>query len=218
MKIKKESLGAKVFYWIGVITVGFIVGISVQFVKAWTEPSSNPPGDNVGAPITTSRIGQVKDGSLMVARDPLGSIGLIIGSGKVGIGTESPTAKLDVRGASYFSGNMGIGTITPKTALEVNGRITLTGGNPGDGKVLTSDANGTGSWKLPSAGLTSCKIEKRFTRLRGGWGTGDGSCRNLGEGWECASAGYEVDKYAFCETDISMFSGAGAECFRVVCN
>ncbi len=52
-------------------------------------------------------------------------------------------------------GNVGIGTITPTAKLEVNGTLKISGGSPGAGKVLTSDANGLASWATPSgAGLT----------------------------------------------------------------
>ena len=44
------------------------------------------------------------------------------------------------------SGNLGIGTVTPGAKLEVAGQIKITGGNPGDGKILTSDATGLASW------------------------------------------------------------------------
>ena len=36
--------------------------------------------------------------------------------------------------------------------LDVDGQIRLAGGSPGAGKVLTSDANGVGSWETPSDG------------------------------------------------------------------
>ncbi len=44
-------------------------------------------------------------------------------------------------------GNVGIGTNLPTARLEVAGQIKITGGNPGANKVLTSDADGLASWK-----------------------------------------------------------------------
>ena len=44
------------------------------------------------------------------------------------------------------TGNVGIGTLTPSEKLEINGQIKITGGNPGNSKVLRSDANGVASW------------------------------------------------------------------------
>ena len=42
--------------------------------------------------------------------------------------------------------NVGIGTTTPTTKLEVAGQVKITGGTPGNGKVLTSDATGLATW------------------------------------------------------------------------
>ncbi len=54
------------------------------------------------------------------------------------------------------SGFVGIGTTTPTTKLEINngataGAIKIVDGSQGDGKVLTSDANGVGTWKTPGS-------------------------------------------------------------------
>ncbi|TSA46012.1 hypothetical protein D4R51_00870 [bacterium] len=51
-------------WWSGVVMVGLILGISLQFVRAWTEPIDTPPNGNVGAPINTSIIEQLKLGAL----------------------------------------------------------------------------------------------------------------------------------------------------------
>ncbi len=48
------------------------------------------------------------------------------------------------------SGNMGIGIATPAAKFDVDGKIKIHGGNPGDGKVLTSDADGLASWQTPA--------------------------------------------------------------------
>lgn len=52
------------------------------------------------------------------------------------------------------SGNVGIGTSTPGAKLEVSGQVKITGGTPGNGKVLTSDANGLASWQTPNVGTS----------------------------------------------------------------
>ncbi len=43
--------------------------------------------------------------------------------------------------------NIGIGTATPDAKLHVNGSFKITNGSQGNGKVLTSDAEGLASWK-----------------------------------------------------------------------
>jgi hypothetical protein len=54
-------------------------------------------------------------------------------------------------GRGYFSANVGIGTEQPDAALHVVGQVKITGGSPGMGKVLTSDANGLASWANSSS-------------------------------------------------------------------
>ncbi|HEX5111943.1 MAG TPA: fibrobacter succinogenes major paralogous domain-containing protein [Saprospiraceae bacterium] len=53
------------------------------------------------------------------------------------------------------SGNVGIGTTTPTAKLEVNGSVKITDGTQGAGKVLTSDASGKGSWQTLSTSSSS---------------------------------------------------------------
>ncbi len=53
------------------------------------------------------------------------------------------------------NGDVGIGMATPGARLEVNGQVKVTGGSPGAGKVLTSDAGGLASWQTPSAAADS---------------------------------------------------------------
>lgn len=54
-------------------------------------------------------------------------------------------------------GNVGIGTASPGAALEVAGQVKITGGTPGSGKVLTSDASGLATWATPAA-ATSLRL------------------------------------------------------------
>lgn len=46
-------------------------------------------------------------------------------------------------------GNVGIGTNNPGAMLEIAGQIKITGGTPGLGKLLTSDATGLATWTTP---------------------------------------------------------------------
>jgi hypothetical protein len=45
-----------------------------------------------------------------------------------------------------MTGNLGLGTNSPTARLHVNGQVRITGGSPAAGKVLVSDAAGTAAW------------------------------------------------------------------------
>lgn len=62
MKTNLKKFG----YWGSVITLGAVLGVSLQFVKAWTEPTATAPNGNVGAPINTGSTPQIKAGALQV--------------------------------------------------------------------------------------------------------------------------------------------------------
>jgi len=49
-------------------------------------------------------------------------------------------------------GRVGIGADNPTAKLEVAGQVKITGGAPGAGKVLTSDDAGLATWESPGAG------------------------------------------------------------------
>jgi hypothetical protein len=58
----------------------------------------------------------------------------------VGVGTSSPGAKLEVAGGVKITDSINVG-----------GQVRITNGQPGDGKVLTSNANGIASWQAGSS-------------------------------------------------------------------
>jgi hypothetical protein len=70
---------------------------------------------------------------------------------EIGIGT-SETDKANAV-TVLKNGNVGIGPVNPVAKLEVAGQVKITGGNPGAGKVLTSDTGGLASWQTASGGF-----------------------------------------------------------------
>lgn len=56
------------------------------------------------------------------------------------------------------AGNIGIGTASPTARLEVAGQIKITGGTPGIGKTLISDATGLATWTDTVSGSTATGI------------------------------------------------------------
>lgn len=52
------------------------------------------------------------------------------------------------------SGNVGIGTISPTSKLQVNGKLRISDGTQGLNKVLSSDASGIASWVNLAKGAT----------------------------------------------------------------
>ena len=47
------------------------------------------------------------------------------------------------------NGNIGLGIDDPDAKLEVNGQVKISGGSPGEGKVLTSNSAGLATWENP---------------------------------------------------------------------
>lgn len=106
--------------------------------------------DNSGGPHGSFLFGFQSDAN--VDANPLF---MIKRNGNIGINTNYPEQNLHVNGNSYFNGNVGISTSSPTAKLEVAGQVKITGGTPGAGKVLTSDANGLASWATPSSNIWS---------------------------------------------------------------
>ena len=88
------------------------------------------------------------------------------------------------------SGNVGIGTTSPGAKLGVNGQIKITGGSPGTGKVLTSDASGLANWQTISGGGAGDNLGNHTAtqniKLNGYWLSGDGG----NEGVYVTTSGY----------------------------
>lgn len=72
--------------------------------------------------------------------------------GTIKFGVRSTTGNFSPNVSFLATGDVGIGVASPAAKLDVNGTIKISGGTPGAGKVLTSDADGLASWQTPSAG------------------------------------------------------------------
>jgi hypothetical protein len=77
----------------------------------------------------------------------------VISNGNVGIGTTTPTSKLDVNGNVAINGNVGIGTTTPTSTLNVNGQLTIDQKNFGGYGGLLIKGDGPGN-NYPNIAMT----------------------------------------------------------------
>jgi hypothetical protein len=93
----------------------------------------------------------------------------------VNISTITAQAEGIYLGTNVFvtQGNIGIGTTNPGAALEVAGQVKITGGNPGIGKVPTSDANGLASWQVVPGDNWGSQVVEHDATL-----SGDGTSGN----------------------------------------
>lgn len=88
--------------------IALILGVIIlsltlsYFVIAWTEPTAEPPAENIKAPINVGTNSQAKEGGLVLGTNSTAvpNYGLIVQHGNVGIGTgiTTPAARLEVTG------------------------------------------------------------------------------------------------------------------------
>ena len=114
----------------------FVLSVSLSYVIfAWTNPTTQAPNGNVDAPINVGSVNQSKTGNLSIGT---GSTYWITKNG------DSFVLKNDAGVERLILGQDGSTTI--------NGQVRITGGSPGAGKILTSDAGGLAAWQTPASG------------------------------------------------------------------
>ncbi len=163
-----------------ILILGISTAVGISLAEEFKGPFDTPDKYNVDGPINMSDAPQTKAGGLGVSNLAIGGDILLKGSrnpggSMVGIGTTSPSKKLDVAGdinftgdlykngtlfkggkfvdgtntndAVYNDGNVGIGTTSPTYKLDVNGQIKGTyirsSNGKGDPSGFFKYSNGT---------------------------------------------------------------------------
>ena len=154
----------KIFIFLSfLITVIFL---SSLFVFAWQEPTSNPPGGNVYAPVNVGPTSQTKTGNLTLQNLYLNAtasegniykINQLIGYNDIFVkGNSNETAPIYLAGNKIYAytnsqprlfidtnGNIGIGTTRPGAKLEVSGSIrAYNPGSPDYGVAIKMNTSG----------------------------------------------------------------------------
>jgi len=119
------------------------VGIGTAIPGVKLDVAGMVRGTDLDCPdcLTASDIAPDAVGAAEIAANAVGDSELFDG------GVWNLSAPLALMGA-----NVGIGTASPTAKLEVAGQVKITGGLPGAGKVLVSDASGLASWQGPPQG------------------------------------------------------------------
>lgn len=156
-------------------TVGFYVNRSaVPAIPNWSVITEGASLWNAGV---SNSIYNANSGNVGIGTSSPGNL-LTVQSGGIGFSQESTDASTRIgfytaSGAAYLqthsnhnlnfstnnggsqmvlttTGNLGLGQSSPAAKLDINGTIKISGGSPGAGKVLTSDAAGLASWQTPA--------------------------------------------------------------------
>ncbi|MBK9401223.1 MAG: tail fiber domain-containing protein [Bacteroidetes bacterium] len=117
---------------------------------------------------------------------------------------------------------LGIGTASPSTAVDINGQIKISGGSPGLGKVLVSDAAGLASWQnISGSGLTGSGTTGRFSF----WNSSSSISSTTNLFWDNVNnrvginnASPSVPLHVSGGTDVSLASGGYLVCGSITGN
>ncbi len=166
----------------------------------------NVGGDtNINGTITATNLAGTFSGTVAASNVTAGVFGAGNFAFPSGLGIATTTnvglpQELSVYGSGYISSKLGIGVASPTYALEVAGQVKITGGSPGAGKVLTSDASGIATWQTPTstasgfsnmsvystAGSDTFTVPSGVTKIMvevwGGGGGGGGASNGSGGG------------------------------------
>ena len=125
----KEKQKKQLTHWLSVAVIGIALGLGLQFVRAWTEPSQAPPGGNLGAPINTGAQSQTKSGGITAGTLTAATV---TGTTQLCIGTDCRTAwpsgeTTTTTTGCYCTGYCPCGTTVQDVSTDVNGAYHYTG-------------------------------------------------------------------------------------------
>lgn len=133
---------------------GFSQGVSVSETNSPPDPSamldveSTTKGFLPPRLTSAQRIAmQYPASGLVVFDTDFNALFVNTGEGWMQVDAGEKWLKDEDNNLTYNLGKVGIGVDYPDAEFELNGQIKITGGDPGAGKVLTSDEEGTASWQ-----------------------------------------------------------------------
>ena len=104
-----------------IIILALFLALGTSYIFAsgtWTAPTSTPPDGNTDAPINVGNSGQVKIGGLTLNTGGATN-GLLVPSGKVGIGTSTPASTLDIISGASDTSILGVGASSSNKIFQV---------------------------------------------------------------------------------------------------
>ncbi len=155
---------------------GFSQGVSVSETNSPPDPSamldveSTTKGFLPPRLTSSQRLAMQSPASgLLVFDTDFNALFVNTGEGWMRVDAGDKWIKDEDNNLTYNLGKVGIGVNYPEAELEINGQMRITGGDPGTGKVLTSDAEGTASWQHSPMSILgysqSCGYESVYTTL-----------------------------------------------------
>ena len=172
---------------IKIIVLALLIAVGTGYLSAdWTAPISTPPkciaGDpGCDAPINVGYGGQIKKGSLEITGllDATTSAvnGLIVANGFVGIGTRTPSQKLDVSGKIALNGTVIAyqPTAMPGTLILGNGGNNLLHTSVNDGYYNTFVGLSSGNANTTGYNNTANGFQSLFSNTTGYYNTVNGA-------------------------------------------
>lgn len=160
MKINKLTFNRQNLYLVILTSLfffsysGFSQGVSINETNTPPDPSAMLDVQSTTKGFLPPRVTSAERAAIMSPASGLlvfdtdfNALFVNTGEGWMRVESGEKWLKDEDNNLTYNLGKVGIGVNYPDAELEVNGQVRITGGDPGSGKVLTSDAEGTASWQ-----------------------------------------------------------------------